>query len=353
MSETPEHTQRRFCVPAWLVKGGLTVAALTGAGMIVAYATQTAITVNVGGQMIHHRTRADTVGDALAEAGVRLDPEDIVAPALDQPVTGGMTITVHKARAVALEADGAVRQVRTQSLHPLDVLEEQAITLQAHDVVQVNGRAYSLDALDDSPWDTPPSSIRVVRGVRLTVIDDGRAQDIYTTQPDVGGALASAGITLYLADRVTPGFGALVSDGMTIRIERSVPVTVRVDGRELDARARGPLVGDALASTGIAPVGLDYTIPDLDDPLEPEMAIEVVRVGEEIVIEREPVPFETLQRPDPALTPGEQRVIQAGAEGERERRVRVRTENGREVSRVVEDEVIVQTPVPRVIAVGE
>jgi len=46
-------------------------------------------------------------------------------------------------------------------------------------------------------------------------------------------------------------------------------------------------------------------------------------------------------------------VIEAGSAGERERRVRVRVENGREVSREVESEKIIQPPVPRVIAVGE
>jgi uncharacterized protein YabE (DUF348 family) len=328
------------------------VAALTGAGLFLTYTTQTAITVNIDGDVIHHRTWAGTVGEALEEAGVQLDPADVVAPALDESLTDGMTITVRRARAVALDADGALQQIRTQSTHPLDVLHERSIALQSHDAVQVDGRTYSLDALDDRPWDIAPTTIRVVRSVSLTVIDNGRAYEIRTTQPDVGGALDAAGIALYRADRVAPDFSTLVTNGMTIRIERSVPVTVQVDGRQLETRARGPLVSDALASISLAPIGLDYTIPDLDDPLVPEMTIEVVRVSEAIVIEREPVPFVTVERLDPDLARGEQRVIDAGSEGLRERRVRVRTENGREVSREIEDETIIQAPVPRVIAVG-
>ena len=352
MSDIPEHAPRRRRPRVWLVRGGLAVAALAGAGLFLTYTTQSAITIHVDGQVIHHRTWAGTVGGALEEAGVRLAPEDVVAPALDDSLSGSMTITVTRARAVALEADGRLQQIRTQATHPLDVLHERSIALDPHDVVQVNGRTYSPDALDDHPWDTAPAIIRVVRSVRLTVVDEGRAREVYTTRPDVGGALDAAGITLYLADRVTPGFSTLVAEGMTIRIERSVPVTVLVDGRRLDTRARGAQVSDALASIGIAPVGLDYTIPDLDDPLMPEMTIEVVRVSEAIAIEREPVPFVTIERPDPDLPRGEQRVIEAGAEGLRERRVRVRTENGREVSREVESETIIQPPTPRVIAVG-
>lgn len=344
---------RRRRPRVWLVRGGLAVAALASAGLVLTYTAQSAITINIDGQVIHHRTWAGTVGDALDEAGVELDPEDVVAPALDTSVTDGLTITVRKAQAVALDADGTFQQIRTQATHPLDVLREQSITLQMYDVVQVNGRTYSLDALDDHPWEAAPTTIRVVRSVSLTIIDNGRAYEIHTTRPDVGGALDAAGITLYLADRVTPGFNTLVTDGMTIRIERSLPVTVRADGRQLVTRGRGPLVGDALASIGIAPVGLDYTIPDLDDPLEPGMIIELVRVSEESAIERERVPFVTIERIDPDLARGEQRVIEAGSAGERERRVRVRVENGREVSREVESEKIIQPPVPRVIAVGE
>ena len=168
------------------------MAALASAGLVLTYTAQSAITINIDGQVIHHRTWAGTVGNALDEAGVELDPEDVVAPALDTSVTDGLTITVRKAQAVALDADGTFQQIRTQAIHPLDVLQEQAITLQMYDVVQVNGRTYSLGALDDHPWEAAPTTIRVVRSVSLTIIDNGRAYEIHTTRPDVGGALDAA-----------------------------------------------------------------------------------------------------------------------------------------------------------------
>jgi hypothetical protein len=40
-------------------------------------------------------------------------------------------------------------------------------------------------------------------------------------------------------------------------------------------------VGDALAQIGLAPLGLDYTIPPLETPLTSGMTIRLVRVIEE------------------------------------------------------------------------
>ncbi len=117
-------------------------------------------------------------------------------------------------------------------------------------------------------------------------------------------------------------------------------------------RAVGPTVGDALAALGIAPVGLDYTIPPQESPLEPDMLIRLVRVTEEVITEREPIPFTTERQPDPTLKAGEERVIQAGADGVRERQIRVTYEDGQPVRRDVQHEQILEPAVPRLIAYG-
>lgn len=308
--------------------------------------TRKSITINVSGSRIHQlHTHASTVGAALDEARIGLDPEDVVFPSLRTPLTDGMTITVRKARAIAVQADGAVRHVRTQAVHPLEVLREQAIAIGDYDVVQINGQNYTLERLKKTQWDTPVTNIRVVRSKAVKVIEGDTTLVLHTTQADVGRALDAAGVTLYLADRVTPDLSTPVDDGLVVAIERSVPVTVSADGHTIQTRAIGPTVGDALAQIGVAPLGLDYTIPPADVLLEPGMAIQVVRVSEDVITKEESIPFPTITRP----ADGPPRILQEGVNGLRRWQVSVRYEDGREVASDVVAEWIVQTPVPHIV----
>jgi uncharacterized protein YabE (DUF348 family) len=348
-AKRPPHSRTRSRLVLGTV---ITSALLAGGGLLLYDWTYTTITLDVNGQPQRYRTRANTVAEALAAADIQLDPADNVQPAPNTSLKDGMTISVEQAVAVALDADGAVRLVRTQAAHPLDILAEQGITIGTYDMVQVDGQVWTAGRLAAHKWNTPPRTLRVIRSVTLTLIDSGHTRLIHTTQADIGRVLDSAGVDLFLADRVTPGFSALAADGLTVTIERSEPVTVIVDGQELATRAPGPTVGDALAAVGIAPIGLDYVLPAEDAPLEPDMTIRVVRVTEQIEIEREDVPFSTVYQDDPSLQAGDQRVIRVGAPGIRERYVRVRYEDGQEIQRTVDQERLVLRPMPALIALG-
>jgi uncharacterized protein YabE (DUF348 family) len=343
-------------------RGWALISLLLVAGLLVSYGLidaviQKSITLDVGGEARQFRTQADTVGAALDDAGILIDPEDVIIPDLSTALHDGDVITVHKAHVVAVEADGSVRRVRTQAVHPLDVLVGQQISLAKHDRVRVDGQTYSPMALESGTWSDPVRSISVVRSVTITVIDSGIAGDhvrtIHTTQADVGRALDEAGIALYLADRVTPGLSAPIEDGLVVLIYRSLSVTVIVDGRTLDTRAAGPTVGDALAAVGIAPFGLDVTIPPETALLEPHMTIQVVRVTEDLIIETVPIPTSTIYQPQPDLARGEWIEIQAGAAGELERHIRVRYADGVETERQIVSERVIRQPVPRVVGYGK
>ncbi len=261
----------------WLVlAGAVLIAALLWS---TDWTGRKTVTLNVGGQTRQVHTRAHTVQDVLDDERILIDPEDVIQPDPASPVTRSMTITVVKASAVALQLDDEVRRVRTQAVMPLDVLAEQTVPVGPYDRVLVNGHEYSQDELIS--WTGPVTSIRVVRSVDITVTDGCKVMTVHTTQADVARALDAAGVQLYLADRVIPDFSTPITPGLAIRIERSVPLTVIADGQRLKTRARGPTVGDALAQIGLAPLGLDYTLPPLDTPLTSGLTIRLVRVTEE------------------------------------------------------------------------
>ena len=319
---------------------GLTVLAalvLIG-GMAAGYrSTLTSVTLVVDGEARQVYTHQDTVGALLLDVGLELYPEDVVDPSRSDQLEPGMVVRVVRARPVRIEADGQTRLVRTHATDPRQVLAEAGIPLNPYDRVVV---------------ENSPQTIRVERAVPVTVHEDGRSFTFYTTAKTVGGALREAGLALYLADRVEPDLGRPLTAGAHIYVERSRPVTVQVDGRTIRTRTHRDRVGEVLADLGIVLTGQDYTIPPVDAPLGEETTVQVVRVSERFLIQQEPIPFEVVWQPDPDLELDHQRLLQEGAPGVLERRLRVRYENGQEVSRTLENEYVAVPPTTKIIGYG-
>jgi 3D (Asp-Asp-Asp) domain-containing protein len=76
-------------------------------------------------------------------------------------------------------------------------------------------------------------------------------------------------------------------------------------------------------------------------------------VREEVEIEDEIIPFETLFEPDANLALDTQQVVTAGAPGINRQRYRVRYEAGQEVTRTLQDTWVAQEATQRVIAYGQ
>jgi 3D (Asp-Asp-Asp) domain-containing protein len=157
---------------------------------------------------------------------------------------------------------------------------------------------------------------------------------------------------LYVADGVQPALDERMSAGLDVYVTRSIPVAVQVDGRVLRARTHRERVSDVLADLGVVLAGQDYTTPTLDSPLGEDGSIRVVRVTERFLSVQEPIPFSVAWQPDPDLEIDYDRVLQDGARGILEKRIRVRYEDGHEISRVIDDEFVVVPPTTKILGYG-
>jgi len=334
----------------------------------------TPVTLVVDGQARRLRTHQDTVAGLLMDTGLALGPEDIVTPALGAHLEAGLTVEVQWARSVVIRADGHSLLLRTHAASVEAVLQEARVSLGPHDEVEVegdlvpdnrsagristarpDGSAKALAGVSRRPpaADEPePVHITVHRAIPFRLHEDGQAMTLYTTALTVGEALRRAGLTLYLADGVRPGLGERMSAGVHIYVDRSIPVTVQLDGRTLRTRTHRQRVDEVLADLGIVLTGQDYAIPPLDAPLGEDVTIQVVRVSERFLIEQEPIPFETVWQPDPDLEIDNQRVLQEGARGILERRVRLRYEDGHEVARTIDEEYVAVPPTSKIFGYG-
>jgi uncharacterized protein YabE (DUF348 family) len=72
---------------------------------------------------------ADTVGDALFEAGITVYLTDNVSPALGNTLQADTRITIDRARPVTIQVDGTTIETRVQGATVLDALSEAGIAL--------------------------------------------------------------------------------------------------------------------------------------------------------------------------------------------------------------------------------
>lgn len=331
------------------------VAALLGVlGMLAAgYAVRlNLITLVIDGQARTIRTNQTTVDGVLRDAGLALYPEDRVRPASDATLSANGTIDVVHARPISIRVDGRALNVRTHAETLAELFGVQGIAVNPDDALSIDGEAAVAESIfTGAP--TTPHVVSIRRAVPLAVhFDDGTTLTLQTAQPTIGRALRAAGIDIYLADRLTPGGNTRVTAGGSVFVERSVPVSVQVDGQTIRTRTHRERVGDVLAELGVTLQGQDYTQPALDAPVQADHNVRVVRVSEAFLIEQEPVAFETQILPNPSMEIDTQRLTQEGENGVLQKRTRIRYEDGQEVSRLVEDRILLRAPRPKITHYG-
>jgi uncharacterized protein YabE (DUF348 family) len=216
--------------------------------------------------------------------------------------------------------------------------------------------------------------------------------------------LALRRVHLAPADRVVPGLGASLHDGMRVNVQRAFPVSVDLDGKVSNvlttdrnaaalASARGKLVAvrnvpgplhagssvvlrtrhtgvlaldgrsitydsasltvrELLQTYSVTLVGDDRVEPSLDTALTNGMTPTVVRVGGELVQETETIPVPEQRQPDPNLPIGQTRVIQNGTPGTMAVTYKVTTENGAVTGRTLLSKVPSVDATPRIVSYG-
>lgn len=386
-----------------MVRLSLLVAAIVGLWALWNF-TATPVEIVVDGHSLTINTHRRAVGTLLTDLGLSLDQlgeplrtqteigtvatvgrfqlgsgdgegltgqiEEVrISHSLDTEIVNGMRISVDRPRPFHIYADGRESLISSWASTPVELLRDAGIAFNSHDRVTINGELASWDQeIPRAPPNLKPSlfgigslwgqigndplRIEIDRSA-LLVIDEGSIPyTIHTMSETVGEALLDAEITIYLGDKVQPSLGTPVSTGMRVLIQRSTPVSLLADGRLYKTRTLSRTVGEALAEIGIGLAGLDEVSPSLDALIYPEMQISIVRIVEEIDLEEEIAPFETVWIGDRDLLIDTRRV-EPGAYGITRRRFRTRFVDGEEVARVLEDVWVAQEPRDQVIVYGQ
>ena len=219
---------RSRSLPLRVATGG--VLGTLAVGGVVAAGTQKDITLDVNGDTTTLATFAGDVNGALEAAGVSVEGDDVVYPALTEKVANGDSITVRTAKPVAVTIDGVQKQMSSTDLTVSDLLNG------LDGVVPGAAVTSGEKAVDEDEVVTEGMDIEVVSPKIVKVSDGGRVSYANVAAKDVKGVLEARGITVDKDDRVSPSLDTKVTPGMAITVDR-VEVSEEEKTEDFDAPA--------------------------------------------------------------------------------------------------------------------
>ena len=256
-----------------------------------------------------------------------------------QPTPSSTVIIIDNDKTITLQMDERA---------PSALLTQAGITLNPNDRVLLNG----IPIAHAQPITNHPITLQIRRAVSLTLVTSNGEQQLQSSAFTVGEVLQEATFWLHARDKIEPALNSPITDSMTITVTPSRELTVSVDGESVEINSSARMVGEALAEAGIPLIGLDYSLPAENEPLPSHGRISVVRVSESVLLAQKPIPFENEFQASADVALDQTQILQPGENGLTVQRIRIRYEDGEEISRLSEDETMVRPPKTRLLGYG-
>lgn len=194
--------------------------------------------------------------------------------------------------------------------------------------------------------------LQIRRAHTITLQTESGQRTFRSAAETVGEALREQGYTLYAADRCLPSLSTSIEHDLQVTCRFSRPITIEIGDHVLTRRTAAATVGEALAEAGLPLLGLDFSEPPAEATLPPDGHIRIHRVWETVQIHQKLIPFKTEFVATADLELDQQQMLRPGEEGISIERVRIRYQDGKEVSRQVEAESLIRPPQNRIIGYG-
>lgn len=167
-------------------------------------------------------TKAMTIGNAIADAGIPIDKKDMVEPDVNQKlIATHYQVNIYRARPV-LVIDGNIRQkIITPYQTPLQIAASAGIVVYPEDIT-------TIDRVDE---------LVIGAGLRMTIKRAipfeftlyGKTSTVRTQAITVGGMLSEKGIKLTKDDRVLPAADSKIVFGLPVRVWREGKQTITTE----------------------------------------------------------------------------------------------------------------------------
>jgi uncharacterized protein YabE (DUF348 family) len=245
---------------------------------------------------------------------------------------------------VTLTLDGRTTQVSAIGDTVGDVLAAEGIEVTDKDLVA--------PAVDESVSDGTAIAVQFGRPLELSV--DGETRTYWVNSTDVASALGEIGRRFDGADLSASRGSSIGRTGLTLAVVTPKVLHIKLGGRDLKKRTVTALtVADVLES-------MDFEV-DRHDKVSPSLTTEIAD-GDKVVVKdiriatrkvrREVVDAPVIEREDPSMFEGDEKVVQPGRDGVRNVTYRLRYVDGELVARKVVDAAVRVKAVPTIVKVG-
>lgn len=328
----------------------LAAAILVFSGLFIIWAgTRKTVTLIVNGNRSSIETHRLRVVDLLDQQNLYPAARDRISLSLSTWLVNDDIVRLDQAASVIIYADATLSYLKSIERIPANLLAEGRVQLFPGDRVLVNGK--QVDPAKALPFN-PVYRIQVVRSANLLVASGANSIELNTTAPTIAQALANQKINLHVSDWISRNFDEPLKNDTALdyRLTRKIQLTTNT-GTDVFYSA-APTIGAVLAEQGISLQNLDYTRPALFEQIPTDGQVQLVRVSEEVIIEQEPIAFETVLEPASDVELDTRVTLQPGEYGLMARRVRVRIEDGVEITRKTEAEWIARPVKNKIVGYG-
>ncbi|MDP7980089.1 G5 and 3D domain-containing protein [Bacillus multifaciens] len=243
---------------------------------------------------------------------------------------------------IIIEVDGKKQEIYTHANTIDELLQDERI--------QVTEKDHIYPA--PSTKITGEMKIVVEKARPFGVVVDGKEKQVRSTAKTVKDLLAEEHIKISEHDKVYPSLYASLEGTQKIMIQKAFPVTLHVGGQEQQVWSTSTTVANFLKERQVSLNEIDRVEPDLQEVMQQNMKVKVVRVEKVSDAVEEPIPYTEVRQEDSSLRKGAEKVIQEGIEGKKKKVFAVIKEDGNEVLRNLQKEEIVQEEKNRIVAVG-
>jgi uncharacterized protein YabE (DUF348 family) len=256
-------------------------------------------------------------------------------------VVGGTVAWGSIDKTVTLVVDGHSTWLHTTASRVADVLGVAGYTPTGHDLVAPAGSA----AVHDG------STIVYKRGRLLHLDVNGARKDVWTTAPTVADALAQLGYSTSDFTSVSRA-RRLPLDPTQITVRTPRLITVLHDGKTEQVTTTEATVGLLLRDLGIAYGPKDRLSAAATSALRANQKIVVARIKKVTVTATKPLPFPTTKTADPNLETGVTKIIKPGADGSARITYALVYVDGKIAGKTRIRTVLITAPIPQVERVG-
>ncbi|TCS80175.1 3D domain-containing protein [Tepidibacillus fermentans] len=190
------------------------------------------------------------------------------------------------------------------------------------------------------------------RNKEITLIIDGQAKRVETSQKIVQDLLIEQRISFKTEDRLSVPLKSRLKDGQTIRVDHAKSISLNIAGEQKEVLTTAKTVGELLKQQKITLGKLDKVTPTIQSPITPQMEVIVTRIEKKIVQTEEDIPFGYVRKADTNLPKGKEKVLTKGKKGKVIKFVEITYENGKEVEKKLLKQDIVQPKNDQIVAYG-